>query len=86
MRIRPLRSATDTPLAPVEAPPADMRAMVVEAAGDADALRAASVPVPSPVLSQVLVRVVAAGDHRAQESHRIGAQGSGRLVRPRARL
>ncbi|MEV4689333.1 NADP-dependent oxidoreductase [Microbacterium sp. LWH3-1.2] len=80
MRIRPLRSAPDTPLAPVEAPPTDMRAMVVDAAGGADALHAASVPVPSPVLSEVLVRVVAAGVNPIDAKTRGGRGVSGAIA------
>ena len=80
MRIRPLRSAPETPLAPVEAPPAEMQAMAIEATGDADALRAASVPVPSPVLSEVLVRVVAAGVNPIDAKTRGGAGVSGAIA------
>lgn len=63
MRFRPLRSAAApvTDDGAVTDPPDRMRAMVVETPGDAEALRAASVPVPSPVMSELLVRVVAAG-------------------------
>ncbi|WP_374975355.1 NADP-dependent oxidoreductase [Microbacterium trichothecenolyticum] len=80
MRIRPLRSAPEIPLAPVEAPPADMTAMVVDAPGDADALHAASVPVPSPVLSEVLVRVVAAGVNPIDAKTRGGKGVSGAIA------
>lgn len=73
MRIRPLRSTPETPLAPVHEPPAAMQAMVVDAPGGPDALRAASVPVPSPVLSEVLVRVVAAGVNPIDAKTRGGA-------------
>ncbi len=79
MRIRPLRSATEAPLAPVEAPPAVMRAMVVDAPGGPDALRAASVPVPSPVMSEVLVRVVAAGVNPIDAKTRGGTGVSGAI-------
>lgn len=79
MRIRPLRSAPEAALAPVQTPPAEMRAMVVDAPGDADALRAASVPVPSPVLSEVLVRVVAAGVNPIDAKTRGGAGVSGAI-------
>lgn len=63
MRFRPLRRspAPEIELYPVDDPPATMRAAVIEGTGDAGALHEASVAVPSPVLSELLVRVVAAG-------------------------
>lgn len=75
MRFRPLRSAPapaidGTALPP---PPAEMRAMVVDGPGGPDALRAASVPVPSPVLSELLVRVIAAGVNPIDAKTRAGA-------------
>ncbi|WP_109211507.1 MULTISPECIES: NADP-dependent oxidoreductase [Microbacterium] len=79
MRIRPLRSTAESALVPVEEPPAEMRAMVVDAPGDPDALRAASVSVPSPVLSEVLVRVVAAGVNPIDAKTRSGAGVSGAI-------
>lgn len=62
MRFRPLRPApaAETP-APVQDPPETMRAAVIDEAGASAALHEATVPVPSPVLSELLVRVVAAG-------------------------
>ncbi|KAF2414165.1 NADPH:quinone reductase [Microbacterium sp. B35-04] len=79
MRIRPLRSTPDAPLAPVAEPPAAMRAVVVDGPGEPDALRAASVPVPSPVLSELLVRVVAAGVNPIDAKTRAGAGVSGAI-------
>lgn len=79
MRTRPLRSTPEAPLAPVAEPPAEMRAMVIDAPGDAEALRAASVPVPSPVLSELLVRVVAAGVNPIDAKTRAGAGVSGAI-------
>ncbi|WP_194396155.1 NADP-dependent oxidoreductase [Microbacterium atlanticum] len=73
MRIRPLRSTPEAPLTEVTAPPDAMRAMVVDAPGAPDALREASVPVPSPVLSELLVRVVAAGVNPIDAKTRSGA-------------
>jgi len=63
MRFRPLRtaSAPHPELSPVPDPPEQMRAAVIESTGDPGMLHEASVPVPSPVLSELLVRVVAAG-------------------------
>lgn len=62
MRFRPLRPApaAETP-APVADPPETMRAAVIDETGTPAALHEATVPVPSPVLSELLVRVVAAG-------------------------
>ncbi|MBW9092391.1 NADP-dependent oxidoreductase [Microbacterium jejuense] len=79
MRIRSLRSASAPPLEPVATPPAEMRAMVVRAPGGPDALRAASLPVPSPVLSELLVRVVAAGINPIDAKTRAGAGLSGAI-------
>ncbi len=77
MRIRSLRSTSATPLEPVAAPPAEMRAMVVDEPGGPEALGAASLAVPSPVLSEVLVRVVAAGINPIDAKTRAGAGVSG---------
>lgn len=61
MRVRPLRTTTgSTPAVPPPPVPESMRAAVI-ADADASALEIAVVPTPSPVLSEVLVRVVAAG-------------------------
>lgn len=88
MRFRPLRSAPapaidGTPLPPT---PAEMRAMVVDAPGGPDALRAASVPVPSPVLSELLVRVIAAGVNPIDAKTRAGAGVSGAIAERPATL
>ncbi|MGN6219054.1 MAG: NADP-dependent oxidoreductase [Microbacterium sp.] len=77
MRIRSLRSTSATPLEPVAAPPAEMRAMVVDQPGGPEALGAASIAVPSPVLSEVLIRVVAAGINPIDAKTRAGAGVSG---------
>ncbi len=75
MRFRPLRtaSAPTTPLAAVPDPPAVMRAAVIEGTGEPGALHEASVPVPAPVLSELLVRVVAAGINPIDAKTRAGA-------------
>ena len=60
----------------VAAPPrADgtMRAVVADRFGDVDALRIVDVPVPQPVLGEVLVRVVAAGLNPIDVKTRAGA-------------
>lgn len=63
MRFRPLRSSTSpaVDLPPVPEPPATMTAVVFDAPGAPGMLRTGSVPTPTPILSELLVRVVAAG-------------------------
>ncbi len=81
MRFRPLRPASapdSTPMA-VADPPETMRAAVIDATGAADALHEASVPVPTPVLSELLVRVVAAGINPIDAKTRAGAGVSGAI-------
>lgn len=63
MRFRPLRpepAPTGSALVSPSDPPATMRAAVIDSAA-AGTLRTAELAVPAPVLSEVLVRVVAAG-------------------------
>lgn len=81
MRFRPLRSAPAPAIdgVTVPEPPREMRAMVIDAPGSADALRAASVAVPSPVLSELLVRVIAAGVNPIDAKTRSGAGVSGAI-------
>lgn len=57
--------------------PETMRAVVFDAPGDASALHAASLPVPAPALSEVLVRVVAAGLNPIDAKTRAGKGVSG---------
>ncbi len=76
MRFRPLRpesSPTATMAAVPSPPPERMHAAVIDAPGDAGVFRLAEVPVPSPVLSEVLVRVVAAGVNPVDAKTRAGA-------------
>lgn len=83
MRFRALRpeySPTATAVAPPPAPPATMRAVVWDAPGGPDVLRTSEVPVPSPVLSEVLVRVAAAGVNPIDAKTRRGAGVSGALA------
>ncbi len=63
MRFRPLRAASafEADTITVAEPPDTMRAAVIDAPGAPSVLHEAVVPVPSPVLSEVLVRIVAAG-------------------------
>lgn len=81
MRFRPLRSAPPPDSIPVAVvdPPATMRAAVFDATGPADVLHETSVPVPAPVLSELLVRVVAAGVNPIDAKTRGGAGVSGAI-------
>lgn len=81
MRFRPLRSAAPTPseLVDVAAPPATMRALVYDAPGGADVLREAELPVPAPALSELLVRVVAAGANPIDAKTRAGRGVTGHI-------
>ncbi|MBN9177960.1 MAG: NADP-dependent oxidoreductase [Microbacterium sp.] len=75
MKFRPLRLASVTDSTPAEpiAVPEEMRAVVFDAPGDADALRVTATPTPAPVLSEVLVRVIAAGVNPIDAKTRSGA-------------
>lgn len=78
MRVRPPRAAI--PASPSEqasseqAPvlPESMRAAVMTATGSPETLQAAVIPTPSPVLSELLVRVVAAGVNPIDAKTRAG--------------
>jgi len=74
MRFRPLRPATPETVALADAPsaPATMRAQVLDSVGEDAAFRSALVPTPTPVLSEVLVRIVAAGVHPVDAETRAG--------------
>ncbi|WP_412930191.1 NADP-dependent oxidoreductase [Microbacterium jepli] len=75
MKTRPLRTTVSRPdaLATVETPPETMRAAVIDGPGPAAALHAATLPTPTPVLSELLVRVVAAGVNPIDAETRAGA-------------
>lgn len=75
MRFRPLRHSSSTNADPAEIldPPDTMRAAVFDGPGAPDVLHEASVPVPSPILSELLVRVVAAGVNPIDAKTRAGA-------------
>lgn len=82
MRFRPLRSAA-TPgaeLVDVAAPPETMRAVVYDEPGTADVLREERMPVPTPVMSELLVRVVAAGLNPIDAKTRAGRGVSGEIT------
>lgn len=81
MRSRPLRStsAPSATLVPVDDPPEIMRAVVIDGTGAPDVLHEASVPVPRPVLTELLVRVVAAGINPIDAKTRAGKGVSGAI-------
>jgi NADPH:quinone reductase-like Zn-dependent oxidoreductase len=80
MRFRPLQSHTDSSAPPTDEPPAKMRAAVIDATGAPEVLHEASIPVPTPVLSEVLVRVVAAGINPIDAKTRSGGSVSGAIT------
>ncbi|WES64466.1 NADP-dependent oxidoreductase [Microbacter sp. GSS18] len=79
MRFRPLRTSRNTPdpTVPVGDPPESMKAVVFDGPGAPEVLHTASVPVPTPVLSEVLVRVVGAGVNPIDAKTRAGRGLSG---------
>lgn len=81
MRFRPLRTASAPGIEALAVPeiPERMRAVVFDAPGAPDVLHEATAPVPSPVLSEVLVRVVAAGINPIDAKTRQGAGVSGAI-------
>lgn len=83
MKFRPLR--TSPAPAAVQAPageiPERMRAIVFDDTGAPQVLREAMIPVPSPVLSELLVRVVAAGTNPIDAKTRAGGGVSGAIDR-----
>lgn len=82
MRFRPLRTASASqPASPVEPPPETMRAVVFDEPGAPDSLRVVEVPVPSPALSEVLVRIVAAGVNPIDAKTRAGRGVAGLIDR-----
>ncbi len=86
MKFRPLRTAA----APAAAPdslahdlpvlPEEMRAIVFDGAGAPEVLRQTTVPTPSPVLSELLIRVMAAGTNPIDAKTRSGAGVYGALT------
>ncbi|CAN7383369.1 NADP-dependent oxidoreductase [Microbacterium sp. LjRoot45] len=83
MKFRPLRTSPHavTGTADAVVPPEEMRAIVFDAPGAADVLQARTVPVPSPVMSELLVRVVAAGTNPIDAKTRAGAGVHGGIDR-----
>ena len=78
------RRASVTPgaAAHTDAPdvPATMRAVVFDAPGAADVLRTGTVPTPAPILSELLVRIVAAGVNPIDAKTRAGSGVSGAIT------
>lgn len=72
MRFRPLRSSPQIVRDDPPAIPSEMRAAVFSESGEPSVLGVATIPTPSPVLSEVLVRVVAAGVNPIDAKTRAG--------------
>lgn len=77
MRFRSTRP--ETTLHPAPAVPETMNAVVFDAPGSTEVLRSARIAVPTPVLSEVLVRVVAAGVNPIDAKTRAGRGMSGAI-------
>ncbi|MGZ0712943.1 NADP-dependent oxidoreductase (plasmid) [Coraliomargarita sp. W4R53] len=75
MRTRTLRAASAPHLdaTPVDEPPVTMTAAVFDSTGDASVLHLDTVEVPSPVISELLIRVHAAGVNPIDAKTRSGA-------------
>lgn len=81
-RFRPLRTtATETGPSPLVAPalPETMRAVVFDGVGAPDVLHESTLPTPRPVVSELLVRVVAAGVNPIDAKTRSGAGVGGAI-------
>lgn len=82
MRFRPLRTAISPhPVAASEPPPSSMRAVVFDEPGAPDVMRVADIAVPTPALSEVLVRIMAAGVNPIDAKTRAGRGVSGLIDR-----
>ncbi|WP_292833959.1 NADP-dependent oxidoreductase [Microbacterium sp.] len=81
MRFRPLRLTSPEEATSLVAPdlPGHMRAIVFDAIGDADVLHEVTLPLPRPVISELLVRIVAAGVNPIDVKTRSGAGVSGAI-------
>ena len=84
MRSRPLRPASVPPVSAEAAPPVPevMRVAQIDRTGAPGVLHLAEAPVPSPVISELLVRVVAAGVNPIDAKTRGGAGVSAHLTPP----
>jgi len=80
MTIRPPSISPVSPEVPLPPVPETMRAIVMDAPGSADVLHLAQLPTPSPVLSEVLVRVLAAGINPIDAKTRAGKGAAGAIT------
>ena len=83
MRFRPLRASSSPALVRdgLSVVPEHMSAVLFDATGTADVLRVGTTPTPTPILSEVLVQVVAAGVNPIDAKTRAGAGVSGSIER-----
>lgn len=86
MRFRPLRGGSTQEASNDVNPdnpdvPEKMRAVVFDAPGEAGALKEATVPTPAPILSELLVRVVAASVNPIDAKTRAGGGASAAIER-----
>ena len=79
MKFRPLRPISVAREIALPDPPETMRAVVFDETGDPDVLHTATLPVPAPVISELLVRVVAAGVNPIDAKTRAGRGVSGAI-------
>lgn len=80
MRFRPMRPTLREAGEAVPAPPEQMQAIVLDGPGGVEMLRAGAVATPSPVLSELLIRVSAAGLNPIDAKTRSGAGLSGAVA------
>ncbi|GMM96907.1 NADP-dependent oxidoreductase [Microbacterium sp. MTN4-12] len=80
MKFRPLRPIFVAREIALPDPPETMRAVVFDETGDPDVLHTATLPVPAPVISELLVRVVAAGVNPIDAKTRAGRGVSGAIT------
>ena len=80
MKFRPLRPISVAREIALPDPPETMRAVVFDETGDPDVLHTATLPVPAPVISELLVRVVAAGVNPIDAKTRAGRGVSGAIT------
>ena len=80
MKFRPLRPISVAREIALPDPPETMRAVVFDETGDPDVLPTATLPVPAPVISELLVRVVAAGVNPIDAKTRAGRGVSGAIT------
>ena len=80
MKFRPLRPISVAREIALPDPPETMRAVVFDETGDPDVLHTAALPVPAPVISELLVRVVAAGVNPIDAKTRAGRGVSGAIT------